>query len=234
MLMQLVPGAAAGADLVTRFSDFGRLLGEGALNVAIAAGVVLVGWAVAALIERVLRSALRALRFNSGMRLIVGVRAAARHEPALVAARTAYWIVLVLVAMLALEALGFSPLASVGSRLGDVLQRIVTSAILLVVGAAVAMLVGGVTRRLLDSVEVRSARLFGQVTTAILTGFAALLALEQLGFAAQFVMAIGVIAAAAAGLGLALAFGLGCRDLARDFVVEYLRSLDDGDTKRPR
>ena len=79
----------------------------------------------------------------------------------------------------------------------------------------------------------RSARLLGQVTTAILTGFAALLALEQLGFAAQFVMAVGVIAAAAAGLGLALAFGLGCRDLARDFVVEYLRSLDDGSPKRP-
>jgi len=29
------------------------------------------------------------------------------------------------------------------------------------------------------------------------------------------------------GLALALAFGLGCRELARDFLIEYLRTLDD-------
>jgi len=52
-------------------------------------------------------------------------------------------------------------------------------------------------------------------------------ALEQLGLAAQFIMALSVTAMAVAGLAAALAFGLGCRDLARDFVVEYLRSLED-------
>lgn len=234
MLMQLIPGTGTGVDLPTRLGDFGRGLGQGAVNVLIAAAVMLLGWGLAALAERILRGALRALHFNDGIRWLVGPRATARHEPAVVAARTAYWIVLGCAALLALEALGFSLATSVGARLGDVLQRILTSAILLVAGAAVALLVGGVTRRVLESAEVRAARLLGQVTTALLTGFAALLALEQLGFAAQFVMAIGVIAAAAAGLGLALAFGLGCRDLARDFVVEYLRSLDDEGPKRPQ
>lgn len=234
MLMQLLPPAGAGTGLLDRLGEFGRALGEGAVNVLIAAAVVLLGWALAALAERVLRGALRGLRFNDGLRWLVGPRAAARHEPAVVAARTAYWIVMGCAVLLALEALGFSLVTSVGARLGDVLQRIVTSAILLAAGVVVALLVGGVTRRVLESADVRAARLLGQVTTAILTGFAALLALEQLGFAAQFVMAVGVIAAAAAGLGLALAFGLGCRDLARDFVVEYLRSLDDEGPKRPQ
>ena len=55
---------------------------------------------------------------------------------------------------------------------------------------------------------------------------------EQLGFAVQFVMAIGVVMAAAAGLALALAFGLGCRELARDFLVEYLRTLEDDRSRR--
>lgn len=234
MMMQLLPGAATAPGLTERLAEFGRVLGEGAVNVLIAAAVVLAGWALAALAERLLRGALRALRFNDGLRWLVGARAVARHEPAVVAARTAYWIVLGCAALLALEALGFSLATSVGTRLGDVLQRIVTASILLAAGTVVALLVGGVTRRVLESADVRSARLLGQVTTAILTGFAALLALEQLGFAAQFVMAIGIIAAAAAGLGLALAFGLGCRDLARDFVVEYLRSLDDEGPGRPQ
>lgn len=233
MLMQLIPGATTGPGLPERLGDLCRSLGEGAATILIAAAVLLLGWALAVLVERVLRGALRVLRFNDLLRWIVGARAAARHEPAVIAARTVHWIVLGCAVLLALEALGFSLVFSVGARLGDVLQRIATSAILLAAGSAVALLVGGVTRHVLESADVRSARLLGQVTTALLVGFAALLALEQLGFAAQFVMAIGVIVVAAAGLGLALAFGLGCRDLARDFVVEYLRSLDDGGPKRP-
>jgi len=234
MWMLLVLQTATGADFLNRLGELGRGAGQGALNALIAVAVMLLGWALAALVDRVLRGALRALRFDDGVHWLTGPRAAARRQPAAVAARTAYWVVMALAAMLALEVIGLDLANSVGSRLGDVLQRIVTSAILLAVGALVALLVGGITRRVLESAELRSARLVGQVTTAILIGFAALLALEQLGFAAQFVMAIGVIAAAAAGLGLALAFGLGCRDLARDFVVEYLRSLDDEGPKRPQ
>ena len=73
----------------------------------------------------------------------------------------------------------------------------------------------------------------GQVVTVVLSGCAILMALEQLGFAAQFVMAVGVCAVAALALGAGLAFGLGCRDLARDFVVEYLRSMDRDASPRP-
>ena len=117
--------------------------------------------------------------------------------------------------------------------MSEVVPRVVAAAVLFTVGSLLAMVLGSVTRRFLESAEIRAARLQGQVVSAVLTGFAALVALDQLGFAAQFVMAIGVVVLAALGIGLALAFGLGCRDLARDFVVEYLRSLEDERPKRP-
>jgi len=66
----------------------------------------------------------------------------------------------------------------------------------------------------------------------VLSGFAVLLSLEQLGLAAQLILAIGVAATGAIGLAIALAFGLGCRDLARDFVVEYLSSLEEPTERR--
>jgi hypothetical protein len=95
------------------------------------------------------------------------------------------------------------------------------------------MLLGGLTRRLFAQAGARGALWRGQAVTALLTGFTVLVALEQLGFAAQAILLFGVTLLAAVGLALALAVGLGCRDLARDFVVEYLRSLEDGGERRP-
>jgi len=233
MLIPIVLQTQPLSGLVERLRTLGRDAGTGALDVVIAVAVVCLAWAVAALVARLLRGTLRAFRFNDGMRRLVGARAAERHEPAAVAAWAAYWLILAAGALLALELMGFNLAASVGDRLGQAVPAIVASAVLFVGGVLVALFVGAVTRRFLESAGLRAAKLIGQVVGAVLIGFSALLALEQLGFAAQFVMAVGVTATAAVGLGLALAFGLGCRDLARDFLVEYLRSLDDEGPKRP-
>jgi len=221
------------SNLLERLGDLARGAGQGALYVAVGLVVMLAGWGLASTLARLVRVLLRALRFNGAMRRLMGPRVTLRHEPAAIAAWAVYWLVIAGAVMLVLETMGFGLAASVAERLGEVVPRIVTSALLLAVGALVALLGGGVTRHFLESADIRAAKLQGRIVTSVLTGFAVLLALDQLGFAAQFVMSIGVVAVAAAGLGLALAFGLGCRDLARDFLVEYLRSLDDEGPKRP-
>ena len=220
-------------SILDRLDILARGWGHGAIVFALALLVLLVGWGIVAAVSRLVKGLLRAVRFNDLVGRVIGAGAAARHEPAAVTAWAVYWVGMAGVALLSLETLGLSLGAEVESRLSEVVPRIATSAVLFAVGSVIAMLVGGVTRRFLESADIRTARLQGQVVSAVLTGFAALLALEQLGFAAQFVMALGIVAAATAGLGLALAFGLGCRDLARDFIVEYLRSLDDERSRRP-
>ena len=216
-----------------RLGELGRGTARVALDLVIATAVMLVGWAIAALLSRLVRVMLHRLRFDDGVRSLVGARVLGTHEPARIASWATYWLVLTGAGLLALEALGMSVMGSIGARLGEVVPSIITSALLFAAGSVIAMVVGSLTRRFLETAEIRAARVHGQIVTGVLTGFAALLALEQLGFAAQFVMAIGVVATGAAGLALALAFGLGCRDLARDFLVEYLRSLDDERVKRP-
>lgn len=218
---------------LSRLDGLGRDAQLAALNVAFAIVVVLAGWALAWLLSALVRIVLRWVRFDDGVRRLIGVPAT-RHEPAHLMGQLVFWGVLVAAGLLALDALGLPVVPSVASRLVEVVPRIVTSAVLFVIGSLIALLVGGVAQRFLESLDVRASRVFGQVVVAVLTGFSALLALEQLGFAAQFVMAIGVVALGSAGLALALAFGLGCRDLARDFIVEYLRALDDGKPRRPQ
>ncbi len=233
MTMMVLLPATVWSDLGPRLGALGRDAGDGALGLLLALAVALIGWAVAVLVSRLVRVTLRLLRFDDGVRGLMGGRIVWRHEPAGLVAWAVYWLIVAASVLLAVELLGFHIANAVAERLDEVVPRIITSAVLFAVGSLIAMLAGAVTRRFLDSAEVRTARLQGQIVSAVLTGFAVLVALEQLGFAAQFVMAVGVAAVAAAGLGLALAFGLGCRELARDFVVEYLRSLDDERPKRP-
>ena len=220
-------------DLLARLAVLGRGAEAGALGLGVAAALMLVGWGLAVVASRLVRGALRLLRLDQAVRGVFGPRATVRHEPAALAGWATYWLIMAVAALLALETLGFDLATPVAQRLSDVVPRILASAVLFAIGSVIALFAGRVTRRFLASADIRLARLQGQIVAAVLTGFAALMALDQLGFAAQFVMAIGVVAVAAAGLGLALAFGLGCRDFARDFVVEYLRSLDEERPQRP-
>jgi len=214
-----------------RTLEFARRAG---VIVLVAAALILGAWLAAAIAAAASRALLRLVRFDEGVQRLLGEPGTFRLQPSravTAAVRGSVWL---LVALSGSELLGLTLASSVGARLEEVVPRIITSALLLGMGAVLALTLGAMLRHLLDRAGVRAARFQGQVVTLTLMVFSILLALDQLGFAAQFVMALGVIAAGAAGLGLALAFGLGCRELARDFLVEYLRALEDSEPRPPR
>ena len=223
---------ATGWDVLTqRLQDMGAGAEQGAIDLLLAVAVALLGWAVATLVARLTRGILRAAHFNEAMGGMMGP--AGRHEPAAFASWMVYCVLITVTAMLALDTLGFNITEPVSERLAEVLPRIVVAAAIGAAGLGLASLVGVMTRRLFETAGLRGARLRAQAVTAILVAFTALLALEQLGFAAQFIMALGITVVAGAGLAIALAFGIGCRELARDFVVEYLRSIETEGPRRP-
>lgn len=198
-------------------------LGDVGIDLLLAAIVLLIGWVAALLVSRFIQWILRATRFNEAVRRVMGT-GGTRLEPAAMVSWMAHWLVILVAVIVAADLLGFDLSHSVGDRLRDVLPRVVAATIVLAVGIVVAMAIGSVARAVLSGAGVRSSRLRSQAVVVVLVGFAFLLALEQLGLAAQFIMALGLTAVAAVALAAGLAFGLGCRDLARDLVVEYLRS----------
>jgi len=230
VLLQISSLEELGARVTALFSSAGLWT----VDALIALAIVLVGWVLGRLVGLGLRALLRAAGFNEGVRRLAGEDANIRHEPAALAGWAVQWFIVLLTVMLAADVLGFDLSRSVTERLAELLPRVTAGTIVLIVGIALAMALGAGTRRLFDSAGFRGAELRGRMVTVTLSAFAVLLALEQLGLAAQFIVALAVTALASAGLALALAFGLGCRDLVRDFVVEMLRSLDDDSPQRPR
>ena len=209
--------------LLVRLQSMGGYARDGALVVGVAVLVLIVGWVLALLLGLLVRAILRVTGFNRAARPLFADGPLEGHEPAMVAGEAIRWLAFIGAAVLAVDLLGYD----LSAALAEVTPRVLAAALILVGGSFVAMLLGALTRRFFASAGMRGARLRGQIVTSIFTFFAFVVALEQLGFAAQFVLALSLIVAGAAGLALALAVGLGCRDLARDFVVEYLRSMED-------
>jgi hypothetical protein len=235
MWMGVVLQTAAFSALLERWKLMLTGAGEALLNLLVAIVVGLVAWGLARLASSITLRLLRALHFNDAVRrLMTDTARPPRFEPAALASWGVYWTLLLLGVMAMADVLGFDLTPAVGARLRETLPSVLSATIELIVGITLAMLLGAITRRLFESAGFRGSHLRGQIVTIVVSAFAVLLALEQLGLAAQFIMALGITAVAAAGIAVALAFGLGCRELARDFIVEYLRSLDDEAAGRPR
>lgn len=201
----------------------------------LAALVAFAGWLVALVLSRGIRGLLILTGVDAPVvRLQSRDRARSLILPSQIAGYASFWSLFLAACVLALKVTGLDLVPAITARLQDVVPRVLTSILVLIAGIPLALASARLLNGLFPVSTNRSSRLRYQLFLSVLVGITLLLALEQLGLAAQLVVAIGIAAAAAAGLALALAFGLGCRDLARDLIVEYLRASESiGERDRP-
>jgi len=218
--------------LSTRMSEVADHGGEALVAGVIALAVMLIGLVVARGASMLTLALFRAARLDIGLRhLTSGVEP--RVAPSALVAWAVRWAVLLAFALLAADLLGFGLSAAVADRIAGILPRVTVAGIVLLAGLLLSLAFGWTARRVFESGGF-SGVVAGRVVMSVLGTFAVLLSVEQLGLAAQVLTALTVTVVAAAGLAFALAFGLGCRELARDFLVELLRTFHDDAPDRPR
>ena len=229
-MSSIIP-ADFGAQLQTTLTS----VSEGLLLFLISAAVFLLGWILATLLSRLVQTLFSLIGVDASYaRLRSAGGLAPELPPSRLAGYMIFWSILLAAVLVSLRVVGMDLAPSITARLQDVVPRVLTSALVLLLGIPIAVGAGRIIGTLLTSTGVRVGRLRSQAVVSVLVVFMVLLALEQLGLAAQLVMSVGIAAVGAVGLALALAFGLGCRDLARDLVVEYLRAADnEAPTDRP-
>jgi hypothetical protein len=201
----------------------------GGLTLILIAGVIaLIGWLLGAVLSRAAQTILSLAGLDApAKRLATGTGIRPDLLPSRMVGFAIFWLTILATSIVALRVLGLDLAPALRIRLQDVLPRIVTSGLVLLVGIPLALAAGRLLNSLLLQSGIRPSRIREQGISALLVSFTVLIALDQLGLAAHLVLAVVIAIVAAAGLALALAFGLGCRDLARDLIVEYLRASDE-------
>ena len=187
--------------------------------------IAFVGWVIAYLFKVLVRSILRLTKFsklseNSGATQLL--KQAALPSSTELLSRFVFWVAWVGFILLGVSVLGIVGLQEYISRFFLVLPRLFVSLVILFLGLLAASFFSRGVLLAAVNANFRSSRLLSISIRVIISIFALSMVFEVLGVAEQTMLIAFGIAFGAVMLGLAIAFGLGGKDLAREFLERRL------------
>lgn len=197
--------------------------------------IVLLGWLVAYIFKAIARSILRLTKFaklseNAGATQLL--KSAALPSSTELVSRFVFWVAWIGFILMGISALGIGGLEEHISRFFLFLPRLFVALIILFFGLLAASFFSRATLLAAVNANSRSPRLLSLSVRLILIIFTVSMVFEELGIAEQTIMMAFGIAFGAVMFGLALAFGLGGKDLARDFLERRLTRERRGDKEK--
>lgn len=183
--------------------------------------IALIGWVIAYLLKMFMRSLLRLTKFsklseNAGATQLL-------HQAALpssteLVSRFVFWVAWVGFVLLGVNVLGIAGLQEYISRFFLFLPRLFVSLVILFFGFVAASFVSRAVLLAAVNANFRSSRMLSAAIRILISIFTLSMVFEVLGVAEETMLIAFATVFGAAMLGLAIAFGLGGKDLAREFL----------------
>jgi hypothetical protein len=192
-------------------------------RLAAALGILMVGLAIAKMVERGTDLALHRIGFDRWMREGGVVEALERTgttlDPSSVIAKLVFWTLMLLVILAAANQLGIEAVNVLFAELLNYIPNVIAAVIVLVLG----ILIGEFTKDLVlaSTGGLRGGVNLARAAKAAVILLAVFMALEQLGIAQDIVLVFFVAVVGAAALAAGIAFGLGGREIAAQVAREW-------------
>ena len=189
--------------------------------------IAFIGWVLAYLFKVLVRSVLRLTRFsklseNSGATQLL--KQAALPSSTELLSRFVFWVAWVGFILLGVSVLEIVGLQEYVSRFFLFLPRLFVSLVILFLGLLAASFFSRAVLLAAVNANFRSSRLMSISIRVIISIFSLSMVFEVLGVAEQTMLIAFGIAFGAVMFGLAIAFGIGGKDLAREFLERRLAS----------
>ncbi len=185
-------------------------------------GGLLVAWGVSHLIERVLRVVgLDHLCNRIGVSAAL-LRGGVKTDPSRLVGRAAYWLIVIFSTMAALGALNLQPINQFAKSFLAYVPHLFTAAVILVAGYLLSNFISQAVLIAAVNAGLPPARLMAACSRWGVQLLAVAMALEQLGIAQNIVVVGFGITLGGVVMAAAIAFGLGAKDLAKEFLERRL------------
>ena len=212
-------------ELTNAFQEMIRAFAHYLPRVIVMLVIAIVGWLIAYLLKVIVRSILRLTKFsklseNSGATQLLN-QAALPSSTELVS-RFVFWVAWIGFILLGVNFLGIVALEQYISRFFLFVPRLFVALVILFFGSLAASFFSRAALLAAVNANFRSSRLVSVSIRIIISIFALSMVFEVLGVAEEtMLLAFGTVFGAVM-LGLAIAFGLGGKDLAREFLERKL------------
>lgn len=192
-------------------------------QLGMALGILLAGYAIARMIERGTGAFLHRIGFDRWMRE-GGVtealeRAGTGLDPSSVLAKLVYWIVILLVILLASNALGLYVISQLFTELLNYIPNVIAAVIILILGIMLGEFVKNLV--LASAGALRGVPILARAAKAAVIVLAIFMALEQSAIAEDIVLVAFIAVVGATALAAGIAFGLGGREVAAELLREW-------------
>jgi hypothetical protein len=186
--------------------------------------ILIVGWIVAKVIRRAVDWLLKTVRFDA-MADKTGISEVLRKGDLKITAREVvsglvYWLIIIMVLVMAVDALGLPKAADVLASLFAYIPKVIAALLVLVVAMFLANFVSGIVRTACGNANLPSPEIIAGISRWAIIIFAVTIAMEELGIAPLLVGTAFNIILGGIVLALALAFGLGGKDAAAKYLEE--------------
>ncbi|HAV43430.1 TPA: hypothetical protein DCX15_05385 [bacterium] len=201
-------------------------------DVAMALLILIIGWLLAKAVKAIVTKGLKIVRFDiaAGKAGISNalVKGGVKYTPAELIGILVYWLIILVIFGAAVDAIGLEIAAEMFKKLFDYIPCVIAAIFVLVLGMFLAGFVGGVVRTATTNAGVAHSKVVGGIAQYIIIIFAIVIALNQLKIEIDIVNSVIGYLVMGICLAFGLAFGLGCKDIAG----EFMKNLIDRYTKQ--
>jgi hypothetical protein len=211
--------------LIQAFTNLADSIIAAVPKVVMGVVMVIAALAAATITERILRFALTKVRFDSLVGK-VGIdralqRLGIRQQLTLLLPRLVYFLVLLLLAKTAVDALGLVAISDAIGAFFSYLPNIVAALLLLVLGSTVGQFAGQTVAQSAESSGIEFAPALGRLVSGLVLFVCAMMAIAQLKIDTEIVRIVTSFVLGGAALGFGLSFGLGTRDIVRNVAAGF-------------
>ncbi|HEY9053301.1 MAG TPA: hypothetical protein VIO60_00640 [Rectinemataceae bacterium] len=215
------------SDMIDSAAAFFRALPP----IAGAAFTFAVGWIIARFARFLLPKLLSALRFDrfSDKTGLTGIlrKGNVEYAPSRLTGILAYWVIMVIVLSNTVARLDEGAANSISVWISSALPNLIVTTIIVVIGVVVVTFLSNFFITIARNAAMRNPVPLGKAIKYAGFAIVATMAMDQLGLGQTIVSTIFILLFGAVALGLALAFGLGCKDMARRFLEDFVRNLKE-------
>ncbi len=191
--------------------------------------VFVVGWLLAKVIRELMKRFLKIIKLeqladNVGINQFL-TKGGIKYSFCELLGFLVYWLVVLVVLVVAVDILGLTVAGNIIEKVVSYIPNVIAALFILILGIFASSFSGSTITAALTNAGIEQARLLGKVAEIIIIVFTIFVAIEQLGIAGQVIVLAITITFASIGLAVGLAFGIGCKDIAADFLKNFLAKI---------